>query len=85
MTTDTEAKPFEWQGEPVNTIGELLDAAFEAERDGNALAFLNAYREVNPHADVNLSYVIGYVEPAQRRGEMYEAFGLNHPVLGGRP
>ncbi len=85
MTTSAPTEPFVWDGEEVGTIRELLDGASKAERDGKAAEFLTAYREVNGYADENLGYVIGYMEPAERRRQMYAAYDLTHPMLGGRP
>lgn len=73
-----------WHDKPVDTIGDLFDAALKAARDGEAAAFLSAYRAVNDHADENLGYVIGYGDEDSRR-LMYEAFDLTHPMIGGRP
>lgn len=74
-----------WDGEPVRTIGDLFNTALKAAREGRAAEYLANYRAANPeHADANLGYVIGYGSEDTRR-EMYEAFDLTHPALGGRP
>lgn len=75
---------FVWDGKPVDTIGDLFDAAVAATDSGQAQAFLTAYRAANEHADDNLGYVIGYAD-TDRRKAMYEAFDLTHPMIGGRP
>lgn len=74
--------PFEWDGKPLPTVGTLLDAACKAERDGKAAEFMAAYRAHTEHADSNLGYLIGYLEPAERRQQMYAAFAIGHPVFG---
>lgn len=74
---------FVWDGRPLETIGDVLNAASKAQREGKAQEFLTAYRATGPHADANLGYLIGYMEPAERRREMYEAFQLTHPIFGG--
>lgn len=79
------SEPFVWDGKPLETIGQILDTATKAERDHRATEFLAAYRANSEHADANLGYLIGYVEPAERRRELYAAYDLNHPVFGGRP
>lgn len=82
---DDERTGFVWRGKPLATFGELLDGACRAQRDGRASEFLAAYRAHTENADENLGYLIGYVEPAERRRELYAAFNLNHPVFGGTP
>jgi hypothetical protein len=82
---DSDQPPFTWEGRDAGTIGSLLDEASRAEREGKAVEFLRAYRDYTPNADANLGYIIGYLEPAQRRSEMYAAYDLMHPVFQGRP
>jgi len=84
-SAEKDAPRFAWDGNDCGTIGQLLDAAMLAQRHGRAQEFLAAYRAFTEHADANLGYVIGYVEPAERRCELYEAFALSHPIFGGRP
>lgn len=74
-------QPFTWQGKPLATMGALLDGATEAQRDGQATEFIEAYRAYTMHADHNIGYLIGYVEPAERRRELYAAFGISHPIF----
>jgi len=78
----TEA-PFTWDGKPLETIGALLDGATQAQREGRATEFIEAYRVYTPNADANLGYIIGYVEPAERRRQLYAAFNIGHPIFGG--
>jgi hypothetical protein len=73
-----------WDGDPVDTIGDLFTYALKAVDQGRAEEFLAEYRALCDHADANLGYVIGYGDEDSRR-RMYEAFNLTHPVLGGRP
>lgn len=75
----------EWEGRPVTTLGDLLSAAGQAQIKGKASEFLAAYRDSTEHADANLGYAIGYVEPPERRAELYAAFELTHPIFGGQP
>lgn len=79
MTDTTE---FAWEGRSAGTIGDLLKEACRAEREGKASAFLDAYRATNPHADANLGYIIGYLEPPETRQRMYRAYALQHPIFG---
>lgn len=76
---------FTWRGMPTSTIGELFDAARQAWRDGTADKFMAEYRSWNEHADQNIGYLIGYVGSADERASMYAAFGVSHPLIGGRP
>lgn len=73
---------FMWDGAKLDTIRDLLDGASKAQREGRAQEFLAAYRAVNEHADQNIGYILGYVEPPERRRELYEAFTVTHPVFG---
>lgn len=69
--------------EPKN-IGEqfaaALEAAMRAPAQEVADEFLRSYREVNPHADDNIGYVLGYVEPPELRRSMYALFKATHPA-----
>lgn len=67
------------------TIGKLLDTALACETKEEAERMLFDYRTENPeHADANLGYVFGYVEPPERRAALYALFeGIEHPVFGG--
>ncbi len=83
MTTDTDrAAPFVWHGEQVDTLGGLLDALCLADREGDVAEFMAAYRAHTEHADANIGYLIGYVEPRARRLALYEAAGVRHPIFG---
>ncbi len=81
-TSESTAAWFEWDGQPLPTIGELLSAADAAERAGRAQEFLTAYRAHTPHADGNLGYIIGYMGD-EDRARMYAAYALVHPIFGG--
>lgn len=81
--TAADAPAFEWDGKPRETLGTLLIAAMEAEQAGKAAEFLAAYRAYTPHADSNLGYLIGYVEPPELRHELYQAYAIGHPIFGG--
>ncbi len=74
-------EPFVWAGQPLDTIGELLDAICAVPDDATAADFMAAYRAHTPHADSNAGYVIGYCGD-EKRAELYERFGLGHPVFG---
>lgn len=67
------------------TIGTLLDTALACETKDEAARMLADYRLENPeHADQNLGYIFGYVEPPARRAALYALFeGITHPVFGG--
>lgn len=74
---------FTWDGRDCSTAGQLLDAAIIAADEGRAQEFLTAYTAVTEHARANLGYLIGYIEPPERRRGLYEAFELVHPIVGG--
>ncbi len=67
------------------TVGTLLDTACACETKDDAARMLDDYRLENPeHADENLGYIFGYVEPPKRRAALYALFeGIQHPVFGG--
>ncbi len=74
-----------YDGLPANlTVGKLLDTACACETKDEADRMLADYRAENPeHADQNLGYVFGYVEPPARREALYDLFdGIRHPVFG---
>lgn len=85
MATHQDNKPFVWKGRELRSIQDLLDAMFAIDHAEEAAYFMAQYRKVNEHADKNAGYILGYVEPAARRREMYSLFMLRHPVLGGTP
>lgn len=87
MTTDDaqEGRPFVWEGKQLNTIRDLMDAMFVIDHAEHAAFFMAEYRKANPHADQNIGYILGYVEPPARRQEMYALFMVKHPIFGGTP
>ena len=85
MSTPNSPSVLVWDGDPCENVGDLFFAACKAVDEGRAAEFLEAYRAVSQHADENLGYVIGYAGPHKRRVALWEAFELNHPMLGGRP
>jgi hypothetical protein len=73
--TVRRSKVFTWNGKTLNNVGDILDAAVEAADAGKAHQFLAAYLAYDPqHAAGNLSYILGYIEPAERRNEVFAAF-----------
>lgn len=74
------AEPFVWNGAPCDGPRALVDAMFAITTAEEAERFLDEYRAVNPAA---IGYVLGYVEPPERRRAMYELFAASHPVFGG--
>ena len=79
----TPTQPFVWKGDELSTIRDLLDAMFAIDHAEEAAYFMAEYRKVNEHADHNAGYILGYVEPPQRRQEMYQLFMVGHPIFGG--
>lgn len=67
------------------TVRSLIEGALACTTQEEATAYLDAYRADNPeHADENLGYVFGYVEPPERRAALYALFeGISHPIFGG--
>ena len=78
-------EPFVWEGKSLDTIRDLMDAMFKIDHAEHAAYFMAEYRKVNPHADKNVGYLIGYVEPAERRQAMYALFMVKHPIFNGTP
>lgn len=81
--------PFEWQGEPLVTIGDLNDAISriysiedEEERQRTADVFMEQYRAHSPHADSNIGYLTGYHGHDTMVG-MLRLFQTRHPIFGG--
>lgn len=73
---------FAWDGNEIATIGDLFDGAVSAMRAGRAQEYFDAYAATNERAAQNLGYVFGYGDDNTRR-ELYQAFGVIHPVFGG--
>lgn len=74
-----------WNDEAIENVGQLLDAMFAIDEPAEAERFMAEYRAVNDHADANVGYVLGYVEPPERRRQMYALFQATHPVFHGVP
>lgn len=80
-----ETQPHMWKGKELRTLGELMDALFAINHAEEAAYFMAEYRKVNEHADSNVGYCLGYVEPPARRKQMYALFQAKHPIFGGTP
>lgn len=78
-------RPHMWKREELVTLRDLMDAMFAIDHAEEAAYFMAEYRKVNEHADVNVGYALGYVEPPERRRAMYELFQAKHPIFGGTP
>lgn len=85
MADEVDAVPFVWKGKELPTIRDLMDAMFAIDHAEEAAYFMAEYRKVNAHADANVGYVLGYVEPPERRRGMYALFQAKHPIFGGTP
>lgn len=68
---------FVWGETPIDTIRELLNAADDAELDGQE--FLSVYRAVNDGTNANLGCLTGYIDDEGRQ-RLYAAFNLTSGV-----
>lgn len=85
----SENAVFEWQGEPLTTIGDLSDAICRIdgiedmeERQRTADVFMAQYRAHTEHADSNIGYLTGYYGHDQMV-RMLKLFATAHPIFGG--
>jgi len=83
----TEPSRLAWKGREIGTVSDLVSALGALASSEDAQAFIAAYRKVEPHADVNAGYCIGYIggsdaESVKRRAELHEWLRLGHPVFG---
>ena len=65
----------------INTVGELMNAVIACQTKEQAQNFIDIYSKENQYYKENIGYVIGYVEPAEKRLELYNLFDLNHPIF----
>lgn len=78
---------FMWEGNEIRTMGQTMDAAIKAMREGKAEEFKAAYiASINkPEAESivndNLGYMGGYYDD-ETNAEIQKAFGVVHPVFG---
>jgi len=70
-----------WHGRTLSAYTDLIDAVTRVGSPEEAQEFLSAYRQVNPHADVNVGWMIGDVDRDVGR-RIIEWFGCSHPVFG---
>lgn len=76
-----------WKDKEINTVGDIADAIYailnSPDPKAEGAAFMDLYRAANTHADDNIGYVIGYMEPADVRDLAYKVMGVYHPVFRG--
>jgi len=70
-----------WHGQILTTYLDLLREVARVGSPEEAHEFLSAYRQVNPHADSNIGWMIGDVDRDVGR-RIIEWFGCSHPVFG---
>ena len=83
-----KAAPFQWNGVEIRTMGQTMDAAIVAMRDGDAAQFKAAYiahcggtPEAERIVNANLGYMGGYYD-ADTNAEIQAAYGCVHPIFG---
>lgn len=70
-----------WNGKEIVTVGDLIDAIGALGSREEAVQFIEGYRAVSEHADMNAGYVTGYLDAA-RADELREWMGTAHPIFG---
>jgi len=70
-----------WHGQTLLVYTDLIDAVSKVGSPEEAQEFLSAYRQVNPHADENIGWMIGDVDRDVGK-RIIEWFGCSHPVFG---
>jgi hypothetical protein len=70
----------EWDGKPLGTIGELLDAVCAVGSRDEAQRFMAAYRAETGHAAANIGYIAGYCDPETCK-RIWDWFSCAHPIF----
>lgn len=72
---------FVWKGKSLETYGDIMNAMQSIETPEEAAEFMTAYRADDQHADHNVGYMLGYLDPEEAQKKM-ELFGVVHPIFG---
>jgi hypothetical protein len=70
-----------WKNRVLTNYVDLIDAITRVSSPEEAQEFMTAYREVNPHANENVGWIIGEVDRDVGR-RIIEWFRCSHPVFG---
>lgn len=70
-----------WNGSPLDTVRDLLDAVTSVTSREEAERFMAEYRAENEHAGENIGYIAGYCD-AETARRIWDWFGCAHPVFG---
>lgn len=76
--------PMNWNGNDLDTIGELSNAVLEIARADDQDAadrFMAQYRAETEHADANVGYLSGYYD-RDTMVKVQRMFGAAHPIFG---
>ncbi len=68
----------------IKTVGDLMNAVLACKTKEDALVFIESYSKENQHSRENIGYAIGYVEPPEKRIELYNLFDVNHPIFNAK-
>ena len=71
-----------WKGEEIRTHGNMMSALLKLDNKLEAQEFMIRYRAVNPSADQNVGYAIGYFSPEDRERLFGILDGVVHPIFG---
>ena len=71
----------EWNGQQLNTVGELCDAVCAVKTREEAQRFMAAYRAENIHASENVGYLAGYYD-SETAKRIWDWFECAHPIFG---
>lgn len=71
----------QWNGKTLSSFTDIMDAVEKVGSPEEAQRFLSAYRQVNPHADDNVGWLIGEFDRTVGK-RIIEWFGCSHPVFG---
>lgn len=70
-----------WREKVLTTQSDFIREISNVSSPEEAQEFLLAYREINPHADAKIGWMIGEVNRDVGR-RIIEWFGCSHPVFG---
>lgn len=60
----------------------ILDLCCKVTNEEEAKHLIARYKETNEHAEENLGYAFGYVEPKAKRIKLHKLFKVVHPIFG---
>ena len=70
-----------WEGKKIETLGDLMKVIDSITTSEKAAEFMALYRAESQHADQNIGYLCGYLDPKEAN-EKLALFKTAHPIFG---